>query len=131
MEKVSRKKFVRGMLALLEKYPREQVLPLLAREVVARGWSGEVDVLMKEAAKLRLQTDGQVEIQVRSARPLPPKLADRLASLFQASSGANTSHLQAAITPALKGGLVAETPTGQLDISIATLLNQLRKKTNG
>ncbi len=128
MEKISRKKFVKGMLALLDKFPRSQVVEMMASEIVARGWGSEVDVLMREAAEEKLARDGHLEITVKTARPLPAAAQKRIRDLLADKAKAKTSSLHEEIVPELKGGVIAESPLGRMDLSQLSLLNQLRQK---
>jgi len=69
--------------------------------------------------------DGQLLVNVTSARPLTADVRKSLTAILADRTGATDITLTEAIDPALLGGLVARTADAELDASVRTKLNRL------
>ncbi len=126
MEKVSLKKIARATVSLLEKYPVDQVMKVVAQELVMQRRGRENEVLLEEIMKELWQTQRHAVVTVRSARELPRTTLSKVTAVLKARLGAATMTVDEVIDPAQKGGFIATTPLGTLDASVAGRLIKLR-----
>jgi F0F1-type ATP synthase delta subunit len=122
---------------------------LLAKYIATRLASGEshADIMQQLAAYIvdhRLENDrerilndirlqlarlGTSSAQVITARPLTDDLRTQLEAHILAMTNASSVSLIERVDPAIKGGVIIETPDKRYDASVATKLKQLRNVT--
>jgi len=126
MKRFSRKQLAVATLALLEKHPLKEVLPILAKAIVREKRTNEVEIITREIGNQLLQKHGQLTGTLETAFPLTEKLNAEIEHMLKNLTTARTIHLKHAINKHLIGGFKIETPTVKIDASLARPLHQLR-----
>jgi len=85
----------------------------------------ESDVLMNDIAEELFRLTGRLVVEVTSAHPLSPAARKRLTDHLQETTGAKSVELHESVDPELIGGLIAKTPSAELDVSVQSTLRQL------
>jgi F-type H+-transporting ATPase subunit delta len=127
MSKVSRRVLARTIAAKLVAEPARQDywLKVLAAYLVDQNRAAEADLISNDIAHELFEQSGQLLVHVDSARPLGENVRASLRDLLQAQTGAKRVILAEQVDPALLGGLIARTPSAQIDVSVRTKLKQL------
>jgi F-type H+-transporting ATPase subunit delta len=85
----------------------------------------DADMIINDIAEeLYLQT-GRLVVEVTSARPLSPEARQNLVGYLQKEVGASDVELHEMVDEDLIGGLIARTPSAELDVSVRNKLRQL------
>lgn len=113
---------------LHEGEPKEQVLKELAAYIVTYHLQKEVPRILGDI-RLRLAELGTMSATVTTARPLDTALRTQVEHYVASLSGAESVELIEVVDPAIKGGIVIETPDKRYDASISSKLKQLRNVT--
>lgn len=125
MNSVSKKAVARAFVSALEKYPYTQLLGALAREIVQRRWTRQIDLIAHEIMhELYLQRQ-HLGATVVSAHSLPAHLTARLTTWLRQRTSARTVTLARQEDRALVGGAVITTPTEEIDLSVRSHLKRL------
>jgi len=85
----------------------------------------EADLIINDIEHELYEQDGQLLVNVTSARPLTAGVRSGLSALLAAHTKAKQVTLTEAVDPSLLGGLIAQTADAQLDASVRTKLNRL------
>lgn len=125
MNNVSKKAVARAFVSLLEKYSFKELLPALAREIIAHRWTRELDVLIREISRELLTQRKQLTATVVSAHRLSSDLVTRLKQWLAQRTGASVITLSTHQDPSLVGGVIISTPTEEIDMSLRTQLKHL------
>lgn len=127
MSKVSRRVLARTIAAKLVAEPTRQDywLKVLAAYLIDQNRAAETDLISNDIAHELFEQNGQLLVRVDSARPLGDNVRTSLKNLLQEQTGAKRVTLAEQVDPALLGGLIARTPSAQIDVSIRTKLKQL------
>jgi len=127
MSKVSRRVLARTIAAKLVAEPARQDywLKVLAAYLVDRNRAAEADLISNDIAHELFEQSGQLFVRVDSARPLGDNVRASLKELLQAQTGAKRVTLAERVDPTLLGGLIARTPSAQIDVSVRAKLKQL------
>lgn len=124
MKKYTRQKLAKGYLAL-RAHSSKQAASALAAALISQRAVREVDLVVQEIARLRLQQTGQAHVRITTARPLSQQHRRALSALVGRLSGATTVHADYSVDPTLHGGFIATTPTAAIDGSVQGLLTRL------
>ena len=125
MKRFSRKQLAVATLALLEKHSLKEVLPILAEAIIKEKRTNEVEVITREIGHQMLQKHGQLTGTLQTVFPLTEKLNAEIEHLLKNITAAKTIHLKHVINKQLVGGFKVETPTIEIDASLARPLHQL------
>lgn len=125
--KASRRVIARTVAAKLLAEPKERRhwIQALAAYLIETNRADEVDLVVNDIARELFDQDGQLIVDVVSARPLNDQVRAELKQTLKAATAAREVDLSEHVDPALIGGLVARTPDAQLDASVRTKLKQL------
>jgi F-type H+-transporting ATPase subunit delta len=125
--KFSRRVIARTVAAKLLAEPNRQEywVKALAAYLVAQHREQEVDLIIGDLAHELYEQNGQLLVDVTTARPLTDAVRDALKDLLAKETNAKRVELTEQIDPALLGGLIARTPDAVLDMSVRSKLNQL------
>ncbi len=112
---------------LLEGGPQQQThwIRALAAFLVSEGRVGEADLILNDIAHELYAQNGQLLVQVTSARALTDELRAQLAAVLKEATSAKNVSLEESVDPSLLGGLIAHTPDAVLDTSVHSRLTQL------
>src|SRR5436190_16362999 len=102
----------------------------LARLMVESGRADQADAIAKEYALLEDEAAGRVRVSASSAVALTDAEKRRLADQLSARMGKEV-RLTTHVVPAILGGLVVQTGDRVIDASVATRLQQLRRRLAG
>jgi F0F1-type ATP synthase delta subunit len=125
MKRFSRKQLAVATLALLEKHSLKEVLPVLAEAIIKEKRTNEVEVITREIGNQLLQKKGQLTGTIETVFPLTEKLNEEIEHLLKNITEAKSIHLKHIINKKLVGGFKVETPTIEIDASLARPLHQL------
>lgn len=126
MKRSSRKQLALATLSLLEKHPLKEVLPVLAEAIIKEKRTNEVEVIVREIGNQLLQKRGELTGNLETVFPLTEKLTAEIEHLLKKLTSAKTIHLKHNINKQLIGGFKVETPTIEIDASLARPLHQLK-----
>jgi|SRR3989344_3123135 len=127
MKQYSRKKLARALPQVLARYPRAEVVRLVAQELLKSRSAGELPWLLRETAAAFFAATGELSVQITAARPLSSAARERIEQLLKHLTGAAAIAGETAIDPGLLGGFTAETPTLEIDASVQEKLNALTR----
>src|SRR5688572_29385010 len=127
MAKLSRRTIARTVAAKLLAEPAQQKhwLQATAAYLVEHNMAGDADLLMNDIAYELYVQSGTLFVDVTSARPLTDAVRSDLKHMLQEATAAKRITLTEHVDPALIGGVVARTPSAELDLSVRTRLRQL------
>jgi F0F1-type ATP synthase delta subunit len=127
MSKVSRRVLARTIAAKLVAEPARQDywVKVLAAYLVDHNRTNEADLLSNDIAHELFEQSGELLVHIDSARPLGDSVRTALKDLLAGQTGAKRVALVEQADPALVGGLIARTPSAQLDVSVRDQLKQL------
>ena len=125
--KLSRRVVARAAAAELLAYPDEihKWLERTAAFLLEEGRTNEANLLVNDIAHELYVRSGHLLVDVTSARPLPAAVKEELKRTFREATGAHSVVLVEHVDPSLIGGLIARTPSAQLDLSVRTKLKKL------
>lgn len=103
----------------------KRVMQELAAYLVENRLVEDADLLINDIADELYQRSGRLVVEVTSAHPLSADARKRLTGYLQEQTGARQVELHELIDKDLIGGLVARTPSAELDVSIRNTLRQL------
>jgi F-type H+-transporting ATPase subunit delta len=83
------------------------------------------DAFINDLAEELYNQTGKLVVEVTSARQLSDEARDNLVKYLQESGDAKTVELHESVDESLIGGLIAKTPSAELDISLRNTLRQL------
>jgi len=126
MKKYSRKKLSEATLELLEKYPREEVVKLLAQEIISQKRTNELEIIIKEIGKQLLVKKGHLDTEIFSAHKLQSSIKEELTDLLKKITKAKTVSINSVLDPSTLGGFKAITPVVEINGSIKDKINQLK-----
>ena len=109
---------------LLEGADKKELINKLAAYLVIEGRTDEVGLLMNDIA-LELERLGYSEVQVTSAHSLGNSVKAQLKEIIKAETGAKTVKLNETIDQSLVGGIIATTPSTEIDLSVRGKLKTL------
>lgn len=127
MSKLSRRVIARVIAAKLLAEParRSHWMRVTAAYLVENNMESDVDLLLNDIAHEIFVQGGQLFTTVTSARPLTDSVRAELKRTLQEATGAKQVAFSEQVDPSLLGGVVAQTPDAQLDLSVRTRLKQL------
>lgn len=127
MATLSRRAIARVIAAKLLTEParRSHWLRATAAYLVEHTMAHTADLLMNDIAHEIFVQSGKLFVDVTSARPLTVSVREDLARMLQEATQAKQITLSEHVDPSLIGGVVAQTPSAQLDLSVRTRLQQL------
>lgn len=125
MARLTRAKLAKGFVGLLDQYSPEQLVPMLAREVVEAGLANQIDLVLYDINQELLERRGYIEVQTTSAHNLTDDIRTLLVGAIRRQTGAAEVVLNHSLDEALVGGVVARTPELELNFSLADKLRRL------
>jgi len=127
MAKLSRRVIARTIAAKLLAEPerRSHWLQVAAAYMVESNMENDVDLLVNDIAHEVFAQSGQLYATVTSAHPLSDAARADLKRTLQEATSAKKVAFDEKVDPTLLGGVVAQTPDAQLDLSVRTRLQQL------
>lgn len=100
-------------------------ITVLAAFLVENNRIAEADLIIHDVEHELYAQDGQLLVNVTSARPLTTDVRTALTTLLADRTKAKNVTITEDIDPELLGGLVARTADAELDASVRTKLNRL------
>lgn len=127
MTKISRRVIARTVAAKLLAEPDRQShwLQVAAAYAIEHNMVENIDLLVNDIATEVFEQSGTLFVDVSSARPLTDDLRESLGASLKEYTSADRVVLSEHVDPELVGGLVARTPSAELDLSIRTQLRRL------
>jgi F0F1-type ATP synthase delta subunit len=125
VKKYSRKKLACALPALLVGHPRRAVVQLVAAELVKNRSAHELPWLMRETAAAAFAATNTLTAQLTTARPVSAGTEKKVERLLKKATGAARISWEKKTDPGVLGGFVAETPTLEIDASLASRLKSL------
>jgi F-type H+-transporting ATPase subunit delta len=125
--RASRRVIARVIASKLVAEPARQDhwITVLAGYLVENNRITEADLIVNDIEHELYEQDGQLLVNVTSARPLAADVRTSLTALLTDRTKAKKVTITEAIDPNLLGGLVAKTADAELDASVRTKLNRL------
>jgi F0F1-type ATP synthase delta subunit len=103
--------------------------PAVMHEVAAylleNNMTEDADAFINDLAEELFVTTGRLVVEVTSARPLSEDARDNLVKYLRETTGATSVELHESVNEDLIGGLIAKTPSAELDVSVRNKLRQL------
>lgn len=103
--------------------------PAVMREVAAflleNGMATDADTLINDIADELHTLTGRLVVEVTSARPLSAEARTSLVQYLKDETRADDVELYESVDTELIGGLIAKTPSAELDVSVRNKLRQL------
>lgn len=126
-QKFSRRTLARTVVAGLLANPSDRKLWLerAAAYLAVHNRQDEAGLLAHDIAHELFVQGGQLSVDVVSARALSDGVRAELIKMLKAATGASHVSLAERQDPTLLGGLIARTPSAQLDLSLRTKLKQI------
>lgn len=112
---------------LLEGKNTKKLTKQLAALLVDEGRTKEIDLLMNDIA-VEMERLGHSNVEVRSAHKLSSRVLRDLEKTVKELTNADSVTLNETIDQSLVGGLIATTPTVEIDLSVRTKLKALGGK---
>jgi F-type H+-transporting ATPase subunit delta len=125
--KVSRRVLARTVAAKLLAEPsrRGHWLRVTAAYMMEQQMVDDIDLVVNDIAHELYAQSGHLLVDVTSARKLSDAVRADLRHMLQEATGAKRVELAEHIDPTVLGGLIARTPSHQLDASVRTRLKLL------
>lgn len=101
------------------------VMREVAAFLIENNMVDDADVLINDIAEELYASTGRLVVEVTSARALTDEARQRLVGYLQDTTQAKAVELHESVDESLIGGLVAKTPTSELDVSVRNTLRQL------
>lgn len=126
-QKPSRRVIARVITSKLLAEPAQRAhwLKVLAAYLETSGRVEEVDFIANDIAHELFVQRGELLVHVKSARPLEDKVRAELKKLLKELTDAQQIELSEDVDKTLLGGVVARTPSAQLDLSVRSKLKKL------
>jgi ATP synthase F1 delta subunit len=127
MAKISRRAIARVVADKLSagKTDGKTIMREVAAYLLDNNMTGDADTLINDIAEeLYLQT-GRLVVEVTSAHALTDDARGNLVKYLQETTQAKSVELHEMIDESLLGGLIAKTPSAELDVSVRSKLRQL------
>jgi len=126
-DKLSRRVLARTIAAKLLAEPKQQKhwVKVVAAYLLEQNKVEDVDLIINDVAHELFEQSGHLYVDVTSARPLSKTASDELKRMLREATGAKQVELSEHVDRTLIGGLIARTPSAQLDVSVRTKLKQL------
>lgn len=127
MAKVSRRALARIVAERLAANTADgkAIMCEVAAYLVENNMTEDADVLINDIADELYQQTGRLVVEVSSAHPLTEETRNQLREFLRQQTQAKSVELHETINEHLIGGLVAKTPSAELDISVRNTLRQL------
>jgi F0F1-type ATP synthase delta subunit len=127
MTKLSRRVIARTVAAKLLAEPTQHRhwIKVVAAYLIEQNLADQADLIINDIAQEVYAQSGTLFVDVTSARPLTDSIRDELKHLLREATDATQIHLSEHTDTDLLGGLVARTPSAQLDLSVRSQLRQL------
>lgn len=127
----------------MAKFSRRMVARIIAEKLTAKGADmpgimrtlaaflaennmlHDADLVMNDIAEELFRLNGQLAVAVTSARNLSDEARANLTDYLRQQTGATSVDIAESVDPSLIGGLIAQTPSSELDISVRNKLRQL------
>jgi len=109
---------------LLESSNREALVKQLAAYLVEEGRVAELELLMNDVA-LELERLGYSDVQLVSAHAVSSSVKQELVQIIKEQTGAKEVSLNETIDQSLIGGIIATTPSTEIDLSVRSKLKTL------
>jgi F0F1-type ATP synthase delta subunit len=103
----------------------KRVMLELAAYLLQNGQAEDADLIINDIADELYRQTGRLVVEVTSAHPLTSEGRQQLIGYLQDETGATTVELHEMVDESLIGGLVAKTPSAELDVSVKNTLRQL------
>lgn len=126
MQRYSRRKLAQGLLDLLGRHRRTDVVAKIAEILHVQKMTRDLDLFIADVAEELLKRHRELAVTVTTARDLPAKTMKALSELLQQRAQATTVTLTTKVDPSLKGGFIARSALGELDASVSNKLNKLK-----
>lgn len=97
----------------------------LAAYLIEHNMVEDADVLINDIAEELHALTGTLTVEVTSAHPLTDSARAELVRYFQKTAGATDVDLNEMVDESLIGGLIAKTPSAELDVSVRNTVRQL------
>lgn len=127
MAKVSRRAIARvvtGQL-LAANADAQAVMRQLAAYIVEHNMVDDADVIINDIAEELYKQTGRLVVEVTSAHALSEDMRRQITEYLQQTTKARTVELHESVDENLIGGLIAKTPSGEIDLSVRSKLRQL------
>ncbi len=121
---MTRRILAKKIAPLLIEGKAEQLIKQLAAYLVEEGRTGEIDLLMSDIA-LEMERLGHSDVQLVSAYELSQSLKTELENIIKVMTGAKTVKFCETIDQSLIGGIIATTPSAEIDLSVRSKLKML------
>lgn len=127
MSKASRRTIARIVAAKLAAPNADgrHIMQEVAAYLVQHNMVGDADVLINDIADELYTQSGRLVVEVTSAHALTDEARNNLSEYLQAKTGADSVELHEMVDEQLIGGLIAKTPSAELDVSVRNTLRQL------
>ncbi len=103
----------------------QAIMHALAAYLVEHNMTPDADVIINDIADELYKQSGRLVVEVTSARQLSDDARLQLTEYMQDMTHAKTVELHETIDESLIGGLIAKTPSADLDLSVKAKLRQL------
>lgn len=101
------------------------VMAEVAAYLIDNNMVDDADALINDIADEMYQQTGRLVVEVTSARALTDGARRDLIGYLQDKTQASSVELHETVDESLIGGLIAKTPSAELDVSVLTRLRQL------
>jgi F0F1-type ATP synthase delta subunit len=122
----SKKRFAAAAALLLRRHPEKDVVPVLAQEIVAQGWTRDVPQILQALQNELWHRHKLLCATVTSAQPLSSSAVAAIRDWLAEYTGASEIQIAQQHDGDLIGGALVEGPEFVVDISIRATLNHLR-----
>lgn len=124
---VSRRVIARTLAAKLIAEPARRAywLQALAAYLLEQRRAHELDLIINDIAHELYEQEGQLYVEVTSARPLDAVVRKQLTDTLAELTDAKQVELTESVDSSLIGGLIARTPDAVLDQSVRAKIKQL------
>lgn len=125
--KVSRRVLARVTVQKLMAEPTRSSywMRALAAYLIEHNMAHAAELVLNDIKQELFEQTGQLLVDVTSARELSEAVRSDLAKHLKEKTGARSVILSEEVDASLVGGLIARTPSQELDASVRTQLNQL------
>jgi F-type H+-transporting ATPase subunit delta len=103
----------------------KRVMLELAAYLVQNRQVEDADLIINDVADELYLQSGRLVVEVTCAHPLTDDARQRLTGYLQSETGAKSVELHEMVDESLIGGLIAKTPSAELDVSVRNTLRQL------
>lgn len=127
MAKISRRAIARVVAEKLsaDKADGKAIMREVAAFLSANNMIDDADVLINDIAEELFSQTGRLVVEVTSARALSDEARTNLIKFLQDKTAAQSVELHEIVDETLIGGLIAKTPSAELDVSVRSTLRQL------